>query len=238
MIIISCKHGTARPMNYHLQTACPLKQAYTFSTIHTAQSNAILTRWRAHETKRTAPCVFCVFQPYRARPMANAGRGRVVEGYREGKTKWEGQARARKPRRREAEQQKQDALSDHRSRTVPVLVLHSSTAPLHRSPSEHSLPPSPHRSRPVPSPVRLLTTPVSPFSLSVAPHPPICLARLVLLYYTPAPSNYSSAPLCSASASAHNCHCILVNRLVRTPPSCRRECRNTPSTQTSIRQAT
>jgi hypothetical protein len=73
--------------------------------------------------------------------MANAGRGRVVEGYRERKTKWEGQARARKPRRREAEQQKQDALSDHRSRTVPVLVLHSSTAPLHHSRSEHSLPP-------------------------------------------------------------------------------------------------
>ena len=143
MIIISCKHGTARPMNYHLQTACPLKQAYTFSTIHTAQSNAILTRWRAHETKRTAPCVFCVFQPYRARPMANAGRGRVVEGYREGKTKWEGQARARKPRRRERQSSRSKTPS---LTTVAVLYPYSyCTPPPHHStilpPNTPSLPP-------------------------------------------------------------------------------------------------
>ena len=194
MIIISCKHGTARPMNYHLQTACPLKQAYTFSTIHTAQSNAILTRWRAHETKRTAPCVFCVFQPYRARPMANAGRGRVVEGYREGKTKWEGQARARKPRRRERQSSRSKTPS---LTTVAVLYPYSycTPPPHHTTPPfslPHSLPPSftsctitspsPHNAGISLQPFRGAASSY----LSCPPRPPVLHTRAVELFLSAA----------------------------------------------------
>lgn len=146
-------------------------------------------------TKRVGlPPVFCVFQPYGARPMANGGQDRVVEARGNRKVReWESPARP-KPASRGGERQSR-GRENKDTTTVAVLYPYSYCSPSPTPPP--SLPPQssplplPHRSRPVPSPDRLLTTLASPFSLSVAPRPPICLARLVLLYYTPAPSTYS-----------------------------------------------
>jgi hypothetical protein len=146
--------------------------------------------------------VFCVFQPYRARPMANGGRGRVGEGTgkarQSDKVGARAQAKARKPRRRgRAEQSRTPGLQRTTVAVLlPVLVFHSSTAPqLHslppHTPSPSSLTsctctiiirPSPHNAGISLQPFRGAASSY----LSCPPRPPVLHTRAVNLFLSAA----------------------------------------------------